>query len=252
MPPRRMSGIAASSSSRAAPAIGPASAVAAGERAGPRRARVVAEAQPQHHGPARARLALHAAGHPLGEVGRSPRRVRARARAARAPAARRTSAARGGAGRPRSWLLRDRVDVAARRLPEDRHELGLARARPPPDGADPVRVQLARRRRPDAPHPLDRQRVQELELARRAPRRTGRRAWPSGWRSSPAPSCRDADAQRQPDLVAHLAPQPRGHLAAGVAARPRDVEERLLHRRRAGRRRRGARRSRTPRGSPRM
>jgi hypothetical protein len=90
-------------------------------------------------------------------------------------------------------------------------------------------VELARRRGSDAPQPLDRQRVEELELALRRDDEQDRRAWPSGSRSWPDLRPRDAHAQRQPELLADLPAQGDRdlHSRAGGTAH---VEERLLHR----------------------
>ena len=127
--------------------------------------------------------------------------------------------------RPGLAVVRDRVDVAARRLAErSTMSSGSLSAAASPTVRTPVRVQLARRRRPDAPDALDRQRVQELELAARR-----HDEQPVGLRRAARDlrqhlRARDADAQRQPDLLAHLAPQQRAR------ARPRRLG-------RAGRRR---------------
>ena len=126
-------------------------------------------------------------------------------------------------------VVGDRVDVPARRLAERGHQLRLAQLRRLADGLQPERVQLARRRRPDAPDPLDRQREEELELAlglhdeqpvglRGPARDLGQDLRPG-----------DADAERQPGVLAHLPAQPRGELGRRLVA-ARHVEERLLER----------------------
>ena len=93
-----------------------------------------------------------------------------------------------------------------------------------PDRPHARGVQLARGRRPDAPQPLDRQRMQELELAlgRHDEQAVGLGRAARDLREDLRP--RDADAERQPGLLAHLAAQPRGDL--GRRAAPRRVTSR--------------------------
>ena len=89
------------------------------------------------------------------------------------------------------------------------------------DGPDPALAELPAGHRPDAPEPLDRERVEERQLAvgrhDEQSVRLGHAARHLGEELRP----RDADRDRQPDLLAHLAPQPHGDLGrrAGRAAR---------------------------------
>ena len=77
-----------------------------------------------------------------------------------------------------------------------------------PTVAMPARVQPRRGRRADAPDPLDRQRVEELALAagRDDEQPVGLRRPARHLRQHLRP--RDPDAERQPELLADLAPQP--------------------------------------------
>ena len=94
------------------------------------------------------------------------------------------------------------------------------------------RVELRLRDRSDAPQPLDRQRVQELDLAIRRhdqqPVRLGRRARDLGQ----VLRARDAHGDRQPDLAAHPFAQPRRdrRRRSRDAFEAADVEERLVDR----------------------
>ena len=136
--------------------------------------------------------------------GRQPERV---LRPDRAPP-------RPGLHPPRVAVVRERVQLAPGRPAEHLHERRLVQRgdlRHPPD---PVRVQLARRRRPDAPEPLDGQRVEELQLLAgrdlEQPVRLADRARDLGEELRR----RDPDGDRQPDLLAHPRAQPLGDLAA--------------------------------------
>ena len=93
-------------------------------------------------------------------------------------------------------------------------------------------VQLARGHRADAPQPLDRQRVQERDLLLR------RHHEQAVWLGHAAGHLRQvlrprhADGDREADLLAHPAPQPRGHRRRGARDPPHaaHVEERLVDR----------------------
>ena len=65
---------------------------------------------------------------------------------------------------PRVAIVGERVQVPAGRPPEHGDQVALAERRDLPDRRQPAGVQLAGGDRPDAPQPLDRQRVQELQL----------------------------------------------------------------------------------------
>ena len=186
-------------------------AVASAERVRAGGSREVAEAQPEHHGAADPSRGPQPAGEPVherdegGVEGRRASSASGRARAARpssacagapAPAAGRGCArARAGAG-----------PTPARAAP---------RAWPPPGPAtwptvvSPRCVELLGGDPADAPEPLDRQRVEELELAvgrhHEQPVGLGHAAGHLGQELGP----RHADGDRQPDPLEHLAPQPR-------------------------------------------
>ena len=133
-------------------------------------------------------------------------------------------------------VVRERVQVTAGGAAEQRDERALVEPRDLPDRRDPARPELPRRDRPDAPEPLDRERMQEGELAvrrhdeqavglRDAARHLGEELRP-----------RDADRDRQPDALEHVALQPQ--------RRSRSARRRAA----ASRERRGTpRRSRAPR-----
>ena len=82
-----------------------------------------------------------------------------------APAGRRSIGAPAGGDPAGVAVVGQRVEVAARRPAEHRHQRRLVERRHLGDGADAPGVELRRRRRPDAPQPLDGQRVQEVQLA---------------------------------------------------------------------------------------
>ena len=125
---------------------------------------------------------------------------RAAERALRARSSRRR---RPTCDRPRVAVVGERVQVAARRRGRaSRRARPRGAARPAPTVAIPRACELRGRHRPDAPEPLDRQRVEEVELAvrrhdeqavglRHAARDLGEELRP-----------RDADRDRQADLLA--------------------------------------------------
>jgi hypothetical protein len=110
------------------------------------------------------------------------------------------------------------------------------------DGRDPARVQLARGDRPDAPQPVDGERMQERELS------TGRDDEQAvGLGDAARDLCEelgpgDADRDREADPLADVAPQPRGDLdrLARDPLHPAHVEERLVDRQPLDERRRVA------------
>ena len=111
--------------------------------------------------------------------------------------------------------------MAARGQPQHRGERRLGQPRDLADGLDPATVQLAGRRRPDAPEPLDRQRVKELQLLagrhHEQPVRLGHAARDLGQELRAG----HADRDREPDLVVDPAPQP----CRDLLRRSRDVVE---------------------------
>ena len=124
------------------------------------------------------------------------------------------------------------MQVTARSTAEHRHEDGLGQLRHLPHRRDPALVELARGGRSDSPEPLHRQRVKEGQLAvgrhdeqavglRDAARHLGEELRP-----------RHAHRDRQADVPAHLATQPRGDLGGRPRdpLEPADVEERFVDR----------------------
>ena len=140
-----------------------------GDGVRPGRPRVVVEAQAQHHRPARAPRRAHPPRDAIDRASSARRRSRpASAAAGPARAGRRSTAAaaapspaagRGCARARSSWR------PAAR--PEHRDQRLLTEPRDLSHGRQPLRVELGRRDRADAPQPLDRQRVQEGQLPAR-------------------------------------------------------------------------------------
>ena len=104
-----------------------------------------------------------------------------------------------GPYRPRVEVVRERVEMAPRCAPEHRDEHRLRQQCDLPHLRDPARAELRGRHRPDAPEPLDRERVQERELLVRRddeqPVRLRDRARDLGEELRPG----DADRDRQPD-----------------------------------------------------
>ncbi len=151
----------------------------------------------------------------------------------RARAANRSSA---GAGRPGPAAGRGCARARAGGGPTPGPSIDTSAASAEPghlaDRDDAALVQLRGGHRPDAPQPLDRQRVQEGELAvgRHDEQAVGlgHAAGHLGQELRP----RDADGDRQADLLEHLAAQPHGDLGrrARDPAQPADVEERLVDR----------------------
>ena len=122
--------------------------------------------------------------------------------------------------------------MAGRASAEQHGQHGLVDTGERADGVDAAGAQLVRRHPADAPHPLDGQRVQELQLAvaRHVEQavRLGERARHLGEELR----ARDADADRQPDPLADRAPQAHRNLdgRAGDRLHPASVEERLVDR----------------------
>ena len=119
-----------------------------------------------------------------------------------------------------------------RGAPEESDQHVLVELRDLAHGRDPAPPELLRRHPADAPEPLDRKRMQEPELvARRHEEETVRlrnAARDLGEELRP----RDPDRDRQPDLLQHLAAEPRRDLdrRPGQAPQAADVEERLVDR----------------------
>ena len=130
------------------------------------RPRVVAEAEPEHDGAPDAAGGPHAPRDPVDERDevRVDRLVRPRRAAARALRADRPAPAAPLHG-PWVEVVGERVEVPAARRPEHRDERRLGHERDPAHGRDAAVAELAGRDRPHAPEPLDRERVEERELA---------------------------------------------------------------------------------------
>ena len=207
----------------------------AGERLRAGRAGEVVEAQSQHHGPPDAASAPHPPGHPVDQADQD--RVELRGRAAGA-AERRLRADRLAAAalahRAGVVVVREPVDVTTGGAAENPHQPRLAELGEVADDGQPVLVKALCGRRADSPKRLDGQRVEELAFAlgrdeqqavrlRRVARHLRQRLRP-----------RDADRDRQPDLLADVAPQTRRDLARRPLdpLEPADVEERLVDRQR--------------------
>ena len=145
------------------------------------------------------------------------------------------------------------VEVAPESVPEDRDQGDLRQRGELVHLHDADPVELCRGGRADAPEPLDRQRVQERELALgRDDEQSvglGHGARDLGERIRP----RDADGERQADPLADVATQAAGDLLRRAAdpVEPADVEERLVDRQPLDRRGGSLEDPRTPPGSPR-
>ena len=145
-------------------------------------------------------------------------------------------------------VVGERVEVAARRLAQDRDERRLGEPRHLADGRQPPFLQLPGGDRAHAPQPLHRERVEKVELAagrhHQQPVGLGHSARHLGEELGAGHPDRD----RQADALADLAPQPRGDLG-----RPSPRSARARERRGTPRRSRAprpaassARRPRTP------
>ena len=129
-------------------------------------------------------------------------------------------------------VVRERVEVPPGPAAEQGDEQRLVELRDLADGADAAAVELLAGHRPDAPEPLDRQRVEERELAvgrhDEQPVRLGDAARDLGQELRP----RNSDGDRQADLLEHAAAQPARDLDGrpGRSLEAADVEERLVDR----------------------
>ena len=232
-PRRRITGIASATIARAVVSTALVAAVAVGivrARLGPG---VVAEAQPHGDRAADARRGPHPPGDPVGErddhrverLGRARPAPERRLRAERAPAAAR-------AHPPRVAVAGDRVQVAAGGAADDRRQRRLAQLGELADRLDPRAPELAGGRIADPPERLDRQRVQELALARGRDQQqpVGLRRPARHLRQRLRP--RDPHGHREADPLARPAPQGGGDLRgrARDPLEPADVEEGLLER----------------------
>ncbi len=129
-------------------------------------------------------------------------------------------------------VVREREQVPARRLSEQRDEGALGQPRDFTDGADGALSQLLRRDRTDTPQALDRERVQERQLTvgRHHEETVGFRHTARDLREELR--ARDADRDREPDLLEHVASKRSRDLRgrAGHAPEATDIEEGLVDR----------------------
>ena len=132
------------------------------------------------------------------------------------------------------------MEVAPGRAPEHRDELPLGQQSHLPDSRDPALVQLAGGDPANAPQPLNRERMQEFELA------LGRHHQQAVGLGHGARDLRqelgagDADGDRQTDLLADPPPQPDRDLdrGPGDVVEPADVQKCLVDRQALDHRRR--------------
>ena len=121
-------------------------------------------------------------------------------------------------------------DVPPRGPAQNRHQRGLGQARDLPDRRDPPAVELVGGHRPDAPEPLDRQRVEKGQLAvglhHEQTVGLGHATCHLGEELGPGHPDRDG----QTDPLEDVAPQPHGDLGgcARDPSQPADVEERFV------------------------
>ena len=117
---------------------------------------------------------------------------------------------------------------------DHRPERGFAQLGDVGDRLDAVRVQLLGGLRADAPQPAHRQRMQERQLAVGRHQQQAVGLGLLAGHLGEELGARDADGDRQPDLVTHPLAQPRAdlHRRARHPAQPADVEERLVDRQR--------------------
>ena len=150
---------------------------------------------------------------------------------------------------PEVAIVRERAELTARRSPEHRDQRRLGQGRELADRAHVPRVQAPRGGRADAPHALDRQRVQEVELAIR-----GHGEQPVGlrrlrWR--PSPGISSAQRPRSPATrLAHAPPRAAAPRSRRACPRSAPSRARRGRPRRSTALRRPARRPRTRRTSP--
>ena len=140
------------------------------------------------------------------------------------------AAAASGPDRPRVAVVRQRVEVASGRLPEQRDEERLVERGDLTDRAQAAVVELPGRHAPDTPQPLDGQRMEEAELVvgRHDEQAVRLRHRARHLREELRP--RDADRDREADLVEDPLPQASGDLRrrAGEPFETANVEERLV------------------------
>ena len=132
--------------------------------------------------------------------------------------------------RTRVAIVRQRVQVPSRSLSHHRHQHSFGQRCDLADRVDPPRVQLLRGLRPDAPEPVDRQRVQEVELTRGRhddqPVGLADRARDLGQELGASDADRDRESDPFPNHAAQLARDL--HRRTRHLPQPADVEERFV------------------------
>ena len=133
--------------------------------------------------------------------------------------------------RPGIAVVGERVEVPARRPAEHRDERRLGELGDLADGRDPPVAELVGGHRPDAPEPLDRERVEEGQLAvgrhHQQAVGLGHAARHLGEELRPGHADRDGQA----DPLADLAPQPHGDLGRRARDPPQPARRRGTPRR---------------------
>ena len=135
--------------------------------------------------------------------------------------------------RPRIAVVGERVQLAARRPPEPQDEQRTRRARRPRRrSVMPRSWSFLGRHRPDAPEPLDGERVEKRQLAVGRHHEQAVGLGDAAGHLGEELGSRHADRDRQADLLEHLAPQPHGDLGrrARDPLQPAHVEEGLVDR----------------------
>ena len=127
-------------------------------------------------------------------------------------------------------VVGQRVQMAARRQPEHRHQRGLGQTGDFADRRDAPGVQLGGGLRPHAPQALDRQGVQEAELVVGGDDQEAVGLGHAARHLGEELGACDAHRDRQADLLAHPLPQPHRDLLRRPrhAAQATDIEERLV------------------------
>ena len=125
----------------------------------------------------------------------------------------------------------ERVEMPPRRGADERHQRSLSEPRHLADGCDSELAEPRRRHGPDAPQTLDREGVEEGHLVVRLYQQEAVRLGDCAGDLREVLRPGDADRDRQPDPLAHLATQPDRSLRGGRhAPEAVDVEERLVDR----------------------
>jgi hypothetical protein len=142
------------------------------------------------------------------------------------------AAAAADAHRPRIAVVGQRVEVPARRQPEHRDQRVLGQPGDLADGRDPPLAKPPGGDRPDAPQPLDRERVEECQLAVRRHDEQAVRLGDGARHLGEVLGPGHPHGDGQADPLANLTPQPGRDLGrrAREPPHPAHVEERLVDR----------------------